>query len=148
MAGSLSWQSASFPGREPDSSALFLLVSSFAFLAAFLARAASMAFSTMRLATWGFSSKNAPSFSFSRASTVPLTEVLPSLVLVWPSNFGSGIFTLTTATSPSLTSSPASAILRFFRRFFSSAYLFTVLVSEVRNPERWVPPSTLFMLLA
>ena len=54
----------------------------------------------------GFSSRNAPSFSLTIASTMPLTSLLPSLVLVCPSNCGCGILTLMTAVRPSRTSSP------------------------------------------
>ena len=61
------------------------------------------------LAIAGFSSKNSPSASFTAASTIPLTSELPSLVLVCPSNCGSGMRTLMTAVSPSRTSSPESA---------------------------------------
>ena len=74
--------------------------------AASRARAASTAFATICFATAGFSSRYAPSSSFRIASTIPLTSVFPSFVFVWPSNCGRGIFTLTTAISPSRTSSP------------------------------------------
>jgi hypothetical protein len=77
--------------------------------AASRARAASTALPMMRLATAGFSSRNAPSLSLTIASTMPLTSVLPSLVLVCPSNCGRGILTLMTAVSPSRMSSPLIA---------------------------------------
>ena len=70
----------------------------------------------MRLATAGFSSRNAPSRSLTIASTMPLTSVLPSLVLVWPSNCGCGIFTETTAVMPSRMSSPLTLSLSFSDR--------------------------------
>ena len=47
-----------------------------------------------------------PSLSLTIDSTMPLTSVLPSLVLVWPSNCGRGILTLMTAVMPSRMSSP------------------------------------------
>jgi hypothetical protein len=50
----------------------------------------------IRLATAGFSSRNCPSLSLTIASTMPLTSVLPSFVLVCPSNCGCGILTLMT----------------------------------------------------
>ena len=59
-----------------------------------------------RLASLGFSSKKRPSFSLTADCTKPSTSLLPSLSFVWPSNCGSGIFTLMTAISPSRTSSP------------------------------------------
>src|SRR4030042_1159121 len=46
------------------------------------------------------------SFSLTRDSTMPLTSEFPSLVFVWPSNWGSRILTLRTAVSPSRLSSP------------------------------------------
>ena len=55
--GSLSEQSASFPGRAIPSSAVFLLVRSLAFLAASLARCASIDFSHICFATVGFCSR-------------------------------------------------------------------------------------------
>ena len=54
FSGSFSWQSANFPGNEPKSRALFLLVKSLAFFAASLALAASIDFPTIFLAWEGF----------------------------------------------------------------------------------------------
>ena len=48
------------------------------------------AFMTMRLASAGCSSSQAPSSSLTTCVTKPSTSLLPSLVLVWPSNCGSG----------------------------------------------------------
>ena len=62
-AGSFSWQSASLPGRPALSRLPLRRVSSRALRAASRARAASMAFSRMALASRGFSSKNWFSFS-------------------------------------------------------------------------------------
>ena len=67
----------------------------------------------MALATAGFSSKNSPSFSVTIPSTMPRTSELPSLVLVCPSNCGSGTFTLITADKPSRTSVPDSGVSFF-----------------------------------
>jgi len=105
------------PGRNPLSSTDFLRVRSFALRAASRARAASTAFEISLFATAGFSSKKVPSFSLTRLSTIPFTSLLPSFVLVWPSNWGSGIFTLTTQAIPSLMSSPSRELLRFFAAF-------------------------------
>ena len=115
--GSRSWQSASLPGRLLLSSAPLRRTRSRAFRAASRARAASMVLLTMRLATAGFSSRNAPRRSLTIASTMPFTSVLPSLVLVWPSNCGWGILTLMTAVNPSRMSSPPMLSLRSFARF-------------------------------
>ena len=98
--GSRSWQSASLPGRLLLSSAPLRRTRSRALRAASRARAASTAFATIRFATVGFSSRNAPSLSLTMASTMPLTSLLPSFVLVWPSNCGCGILTLMTAGQP------------------------------------------------
>ena len=98
--GSRSWQSASLPGSVLLSSAPFRRTRSRALRAASRARAASTAFAMIRFATLGFSSRNAPSLSLTIASTIPLTSVLPSLVLVWPSNCGRGILTLMTRGQP------------------------------------------------
>ena len=49
---------------------------------------------------------------------MPFTSVLPSLVLVWPSNCGRGIFTLMTAVRPSRMSSPLRLSFRSFARLF------------------------------
>jgi len=62
-------------------------------------------------ATGGFSSKKVRSPSPTVLSTMPLTSLLPSLVLVWPSNWGSCIFTEMTAVRPSRTSSPLTLTL-------------------------------------
>ena len=79
---------------------------------------------------------------------MPRTSVLPSLVLVCPSNSGSGTFTDSTAVRPSRMFSPArlaSASLRL-PRFLAKAL--RVRVSTVFKPSMWVPPSTVRMLLA
>jgi len=96
------------------SSAPLRRVSSRALRAASRARAASMDFPMMSLATLGFSSRKTASFSFIRDSTYPLISELPSLVLVCPSNWGWGILTDTTAVSPSRRSSPEMATFSFF----------------------------------
>jgi hypothetical protein len=72
---------------------------------------------------------------------------LPSFAFVCPSNCGLRSFTETTAASPSRTSSPSS-FSSFFRSFRSVALRFSVDVSAERKPERCVPPSIVWMLLA
>ena len=146
--GSRSWHSASLPGRPAPSSAPFLRVRSRALRAASRAREASSTFSTMRFATEGFSSRKAPSFSFTRLSTIPFTSELPSLPLVWPSNWGFGTFTLMTAVSPSRVSSPCTPSAASFICPAAVAYAFRVRVSAPLKPERCVPPSWVLMLLA
>ena len=111
-AGSRSWQSASFPGRPPESMADLRRVSSRALRAASRARAASMHLPTMRRATVVCLSKYSPRRSLMSCSTGPLMSLL-SFPLVWPSNCGCGNFTETTATSPSRTSSPVMVTSSF-----------------------------------
>ena len=85
--------------------------SSRALRAASRARAAAIILSTILRATGGFSSKYSRSPSPTTLSTMPLISLLPSLVLVWPSNCGFCILTETIAVSPSRTSSPVTETL-------------------------------------
>ncbi len=116
--------------------------------AASRARAASIAFVTIRFESAGFSSRNSASFRLTASLTKPSIGGLPSLVFVWPSNCGSWSFTEITAVRPSRESSP----LRFWSFSlsspFSRAYAFRVLVRAERKPERCEPPSCVLMLLA
>ena len=70
------------------------------------ASAASRPFCTMTLAVLGFSSRYLFRKSPTAELTMPSTSPLPSLVLVWPSNCGSGTRSEITAVSPSRKSSP------------------------------------------
>jgi hypothetical protein len=106
-SGSLIWQSASFPGSDELSSAVLRRVSSRAFRAACRARAAETAFSMIRRASLGFSSRYSPRRWLTVCSTRPRTPGLPSFVFVWPSNCGLRSLTDSTAASPSRTSSPS-----------------------------------------
>ena len=76
--------------------------------------------------------------------TTPSTSPLPSLVLVCPSNWGSATFTDIIAVKPSLKSSPVNAV---FTKLLDVAYALIVLVKADLNPETWVPPSTVLILL-
>ena len=49
--------------------------------------------------------------------TAPWATLLPSLALVWPSNWGSDILMLTMAVSPSRTSDPSRVVS--FRRLLA-----------------------------
>ena len=113
-AGSRLEQSASLPGSEAESSADLRLVRSRALRAASRPCAAVRHLPTIALASLGCSSRYCPRYWLTSASTRPLTSVLPSLALVWPSNCGSGIFTEMIAVRPSRTSSPVSALMSFF----------------------------------
>ncbi len=107
LAGSRVVQSVNLPGRAVISRADFRLVSSRALRAASRALDAVTAFSTTSRAIAGFSSRNMARASPTAELTIPWTSVLPSLVLVWPSNCGSRSLTLMIAVRPSRTSSPA-----------------------------------------
>ena len=105
-AGSRTEQSASFPGSVEFSSADLRRVRSRALRAASRARCAATALRMIRLASPGFSSRNSASPLLTAAWTKPSTGGLPSLVLVWPSNWGSPILTEMIAVRPSRMSSP------------------------------------------
>ena len=96
----------------------------------------------------GFSSRNSPSPVLTIDSTKPAIPGLPSLVFVWPSNWGSRSLTEITAVSPSRTSSPERLSSFSFSRPFSRAYLLSVRVSAERKPDMCEPPSRVLMLLA
>ncbi len=88
--GSRDWQSASLPGSEAPSSAPLRRTVSRALRAAMRARAASATFAQIRFATFGFSSRKAPSLSLSIVSTMDFASVFESFVLVWPSKLAPG----------------------------------------------------------
>ena len=87
-AGSLMEQSASLPGSVLPSRRPLRRVRSRALRAALRARAALIVFSTIWRPSEGFSSRNSASFALTVVSTRVRTSVLPSLLLVWPSNCG------------------------------------------------------------
>ena len=80
--------------------------------------------------------------------TNDLASVLPSLVLVWPSNCGSDSLIEMIAVRPSRTSSPVRFSSFSLRSFWSRAYRLTMPVSAERKPSSWVPPSAVLMVLA
>ena len=101
-----------------------------------------------RLPSAGFCSSQAPSWSLTTRCTKPLASVLPSLVLVWPSNCGSPSLIEMIAVRPSRMSSPETRSSRFLIRPHSSPQLLTSEVSAARKPSSWVPPSWVLMVLA
>ena len=107
-AGSLFWQSASFPGKVIPSRAPFLITASLAALAAALALAASITFSKIALPSEGFSSKNISKPSLTTWATIGWSSLFPSFSLVCDSNWirSESILMEITAVNPSLTSSP------------------------------------------
>ena len=96
----------------------------------------------------GFFSNHSPSWSLTTFCTNDFASVLPSLVLVWPSNCGSASLIETIAVRPSRTSSPESRSSFFLIRPHSSAQPLTVEVSAERKPSSWVPPSWVLIVLA
>ena len=105
-SGFLLEQSASLPGKLEISNADLRRVTSRAFLAATRALDAMIPFSTMILATFGFSYKKRSKCSENNRSTIWRTSELPNFVFVWPSNCGLPCFIETTAVKPSRVSSP------------------------------------------
>jgi hypothetical protein len=86
--------------------ALAAAAASRALRAASRANPALCALRAMSLPSLGFFSNHSPSRSLTTFCTNDFVSVLPSLVLVCPSNCGSASLTLTIATRPSRTSSP------------------------------------------
>ena len=109
--------------------------------AAIRAAAESILFLTISLPSLGFFSNHSVKASFTHFWVKVFASVLPSLVLVWPSNCGSEILIETIAVKPSRISSPVkrSSFLRINPQ--SSANLLTTEVSAVRKPSSCVPPS-------
>ncbi len=148
LAGSLSWQSASLPGSEPDSRNDLRRVRSRACRAASRAFAAPEAFEKIRFASPGCSSSQVDSCAFMVVSTSERMLALPSLVLVCPSNCGSRSFTEMMATRPSRTSSPIRFSSFSFSTPFARAHRFNTLVRAFFSPSSCMPPSWVLMVLA
>jgi len=115
--GSFSLQSTSFPPKFTISKSLFLLVASLAFFAAILPRDALIHFSTIVLASLGFSIKNLSKPCENTSLAIFLTSLLPNLVLVCPSNWGSGCLQEIIIVKPSRQSSPIKAASFSFNIF-------------------------------
>ena len=96
----------------------------------------------------GFCSNQSLSLSLTTCWVNERASVLPSLVLVWPSNCGSASLIEMIAVSPSRMSSPESRSSFFFTSPHVSAHLLAVTVSAVRKPSSCVPPSWVLMALA
>ena len=107
-----------------------------------------MALVMMSLASPGLRSNQSRRWSLQTFCTNDLASVLPSLVLVWPSNCGLASLTDTIAVRPSRTSSPVR--LSSFSRssFCSRAYRLMIEVSAARKPSSCVPPSAVLIVLA
>jgi len=122
--GSLSVQSASFPGSVEVSRTFFLLVSSLAFRAASLALADIIHLSSISLVTDGFPQGNLQIFHLLCFQQ----NFLPHCYQVWSSSvlqIGVGYFTLMTAVKPSLTSSP-----KRFYHFPWENWIFSIIIKN------------------
>src|SRR6478736_9397885 len=102
----------------------------------------------MVFASPGLRSNQSAIHSLQAIWTKDLASVLPSLPLVWPSNWGSRNRIEMIAARPSRTSSPDSDGSFSLSNFFSLAYLLTTEVNDARKPSSWVPPSWVLMVLA
>ena len=119
--GSVERQSDSLPGRPPRSPADLRRTSSRARRAAIRACEEETALLMIVLASVGLRSIQSISHSLQVRWTNDFASVLPSLVLVWPSNCGSLSLSETIAARPSRTSSPVSAGSLSLSSFFSRA---------------------------
>ncbi len=91
--------------------------------------------------------RNAFSSLATTCVTIREAAEVPSTSLVCPSNWGSASRTVTTAVSPSNASSlTTSSSATLSNRCVRSASL-TVLVTDRSNPETWVPPLGVAMML-
>ena len=143
------WQSTSLPGKPPPPRRpLRLRAMSRALRAAIRASAAACDLRMMSLPSEGLRSNQSPNRSLRTFCTNDLASVLPSLVLVWPSNWGSASLMEMMAVRPSRMSSPETRSSFFFTRPQVSPQRLTVLVRAARNPSSWVPPSWVLMVLA
>ena len=145
LLGSLSEQSASFPGSALESKTLFLLAVSFALRAASLAVYASTLLLTIMSPTLGFSRRYSDNLDIMKLETAVCAMLLPSFDFVCPSNCGSGILMLTTAVSPSRISEPSNDIP--LANDLSLAKSLKHFVNAVLNPARCVPPSGVLIVL-
>ena len=116
--------------------------------AAFRALAAAVALVTIMRPSLGLRSSQSASHSLHAFCTKNFASVLPSFVFVCPSNCGFFSFTETIAASPSRMSSPVSRSSFSLSSFLSAAYRLITLVSAVRKPSSWVPPSWVLIVLA
>ena len=148
-SGFVDWQSDSLPGNPPPPiRPLRPRARSRALWAAIRADAAACARRTMSRPSAGFCSSQAPNWSLTTFCTKPLASVLPSLVLVWPSNCGSANLIEMMAVRPSRASSPGDSVFLLLDQVPGLTPLLIRPVSAERKPSSWVPPSWVLMVLA
>ena len=124
-------------------------VSSRALRAASRARAASIDFSRMRLATWGFSSRNGASFSLTRVSTYALDLGVAQLGLGLPLELRLGDLHRDDRGQPLAQVLAGDGDLRLLEQVVGVRRSCSWCGSgRALKPIRWVPPSWVLMLLA
>ena len=147
-------QSASLAGREEVSRAVLRRVISLCRRAETRARISPTIFSS-RARAWALRSRleevsRAVSSRSTTLETIWRTGPVPRTSLVWPSNWGSGTRTVMTAVRPAMMSSfstrPSLAV-SFRARESASMRLRSTLVRACSNPDRWVPPMGVAMML-
>ena len=143
-------QSASFVGREDDSSAFLRRCRSLWARAEMRVREAPATFSIINLPL-AFSIrlvvlKNSLSLSATTAETIRVAAAVPRTSLVCPSNCGSDIRTVTTAVRPSITSSLITSISFFFKIPAERIASLKALVMARSKPWTCVPPFGVAMM--
>ena len=141
---SLLRQSESFAGSADDSRAFLRRWFSLCWRAASRVLDAPATFSMTSLA-WAFSARlvevrNALSSPATTLRTTPRAAGVPRISLVWPSNCGSASRTVTTAVSPSSTSSLMTSVSAALSTLAARIASLKVLVSALSKPLTWVPP--------
>ena len=141
---SLDRQSASLAGSALDSRAFLRRWVSRCWRAAIRVLEAPSTFSMTSLAC-AFSARlvEVRNLLSSEATTLRTTERaagVPRISLVWPSNWGSASRTVTTAVSPSSTSSLTTSVSLTLSTLAARIASLKVLVSAASKPLRWVPP--------
>ena len=85
-------------------------------------------------------------FSATTAETIRVAAAVPSTSFVWPSNCGSDIRTVTTAVSPSRTSSLMTSASLLDKVFVERSASFTTFTKARSKPTTWVPPLGVAMM--
>jgi hypothetical protein len=88
----------------------------------------------------GFFSRKTASLRRGCPSTTPRISLFPSLVLVWPSNWGSFSLMLMMAVNPSRISSPERLASLSFNDPFLAGIIVDTRVRAFLKPSSWVPP--------
>ena len=143
-------QSESFVGSDEDSNAFLRRCRSLCARALIRVRDAAAIFSKTRrplaLSIRFEVLKYSFIFSATTAETILVAAAVPRTSLVWPSNCGSDIRTVTTAVKPSSTSSLMTSASLLDKVFVERRASFTTLISARSKPRTWVPPFGVAMM--